>query len=198
MRAASTPCTVGEYGVRSALAPAGTAALAAEHPSSANVCTTSSMKNGVPSVFVQNELLEAGGATVPVTSPLVAQQKGQEILPLPLCQWREPELGVIRLLPPLLAIFRPIVHQQQNPGTGHTLTQGIEKSLRLTVDPMQVFKDQDQRLIETLTQEQPLERLERPPPANLRVHLLQRRGLFFDARAAQTDTATCLRGYDPG
>ena len=28
-------------------------------------------------------------------------------------------------------------------GTGHTLTQRIEKPLRLTVDPVQVFKDED-------------------------------------------------------
>ena len=65
--------------------------------------------------------------------------------------------------------------------TGHTLTQHVEKPLRLTVDPVQVFKDQDQRLVETLAQEQLLERLKRPPPPNLRVHLLQRRGLLFDA-----------------
>ena len=81
-----------------------------------------------------------------------------------------------------MAILRAIVHQQQNLGAGHTLTQHIEKPLRLAVDPVQVFKDQDQRLIETLAQEQLLERLKRPPPPNLRVHLLQRRGLFFDAQ----------------
>ena len=52
--------------------------------------------------------------------------------------------------------------------------------MRLTVDPVQILKDQDQRLIETLAQEEFLERLKRPPAANLRVHLLQRRGLFFN------------------
>ena len=67
-------------------------------------------------------------------------------------------------------------------GAGHTLTQHIQKALRLTVNPVQVFKDQDQRLVETLAQEQLLERLERPSPPNLRVHLLQRRGLFFNAQ----------------
>jgi hypothetical protein len=35
-------------------------------------------------------------------------------------------------------------------------------------------------LIQTLAQEQLLERLERPPSPNLRVHLLQGRGLFFN------------------
>ena len=54
--------------------------------------------------------------------------------------------------------------------------------MRLTVNPMQVFKDEDQRLIETLAQEELLERLKRAPAANLRVHLLQRRGLLFNAQ----------------
>ena len=71
-----------------------------------------------------------------------------------------------------MAILGPIVDQEQQLGTGHTLTQDIEKSLRLAVDPVQVFKDEDQRLVETLPQEELLERLKRPPPPNLRVHLL--------------------------
>jgi hypothetical protein len=37
---------------------------------------------------------------------------------------------------------------------------------------MQVLKDEDQRLVETLAQEEPLERLKCPPPANLGVHLV--------------------------
>ena len=45
---------------------------------------------------------------------------------------------------------------------------------------MQVFKDENQRLIETFPQEELLERFKRAPAANLRVHLLERRGLFFD------------------
>ena len=73
----------------------------------------------------------------------------------------------------------------------------VEKPLRLAIDPVQVFKDQDQRLVETLAQEQLLERLKRPPPPNLRVHLLQRRGLFFNAQQGRTDRATCLLNCGP-
>ena len=81
-----------------------------------------------------------------------------------------------------MAILGAIVHQQQDLAPGHTLTQRVEKPLRLTINPMQVFKDENQRLIETLAQEQLLERLKRPSAPNLRVHLLQRRGLFFNAQ----------------
>ena len=71
-----------------------------------------------------------------------------------------------------MAILGAVVGQQQKLGAGHTLTQHVEKALRLAINPVQVFKDQNQRLVETLAQEQLLERLERPSAPNLRVHLL--------------------------
>ena len=97
-----------------------------------------------------------------------------------LAKRRKPQLRVIRLLPPLMAILGTIVHQQQDLGRGHALTEHVRKPLRLAIDPVQVLKDQDQRLIETLPQEELLERLKGPSAPNLRVHLLQRRGLFFN------------------
>ena len=120
-------------------------------------------------------------ADTPV-GPTEAQQHVKEFLRFVFAKRRQAQLGVVGLLSPLVPILGAIVHQQQNLRTGHTLTQRIEKSLRLGVDPVQVFKDEDERLVETLAQEELLERLERPPPPNLRVHLLQRRRLFFNAQ----------------
>ena len=71
-----------------------------------------------------------------------------------------------------MSILRTVVDQEQYFRRGHTLTQYIEEPLRLTVDPMQVFKDEDEWLFETLTQEEFLERLESPFASNLWVHLL--------------------------
>jgi len=47
---------------------------------------------------------------------------------------------------------------------------------------VQIFKDEDERLVETLAQEQLLERFKRPSPADLRVHLLERKTWIVDAK----------------
>ena len=47
---------------------------------------------------------------------------------------------------------------------------------------MQVLEEEDERLIETLPQEELLERLKRPPPPNLWVHLLEAGRRLFDAQ----------------
>ena len=91
-----------------------------------------------------------------------------------------------------MAILGAVVGEEQQLGAGHTLTEHVQKALRLPINPVQVFKDQDQRLVETLAQEQLLERLKRPPPANLRVHLLQRRGLLFNAEQRKQIGQACL------
>src|SRR5205823_6124005 len=92
------------------------------------------------------------------------------------------QLRVIGLLAPLGAILRTVVGQQQNAGTGDTLTQGIEEALGLSVDPVQVFKDEDKGLVETLAEEELLECLKGPSSPNLRVHLLEAGRRIFDAQ----------------
>ena len=111
------------------------------------------------------------GLSVKRSAVVVAQQKRREFLRLGWANGRESQLRVIGLLAPLVAVLRTIVGQEQHLA-GHTLAQRLEKSLGLAVDPMQIFKDENQRLVETLAQEELLERLERALPSNLRVHLL--------------------------
>ena len=123
------------------------------------------MKKGVPSVFSRMSCLRAVGAHQgqrphPVASLLVrayrrrvTQQRVKKLFRLRFAKGRQPQLGVVRLAAPLVAILRTIVHQQQD-WPGDTLTQHIQKPLGLTVDPVQVFKDQDQRLLKALPQEQ--------------------------------------------
>ena len=50
----------------------------------------------------------------------------------------------------------------------------FRKRLRLLVDPVQVLEDHHQRLVERLAQQDALDRIERAPLADLRVHLRQR------------------------
>ena len=140
------------------------------------------MKNGVPSVFSRMSCFRVV-RTRPSLSYHLAQQKREEFLRLFSCRTAQAAVGCNTSSAPTPG---------DTPGdsspaagswpTGHTLTQRIEKPLRLAVDPVQVLKDENERLIETLAQEELLERLKRPPPPNLRVHLLQRRGLLLNAQ----------------
>src|SRR4030095_12192618 len=92
------------------------------------------------------------------------------------------ELGVVGLRSPLMPILRPVIDEQQDARRGNTLAQDIQKPLRLGVNPVQVFKNQDERLIQTLAQHKLLYGLKRPPAPDLGVHLLQRRGRVLDAQ----------------
>ena len=68
---------------------------------------------------------------------------------------------------------------------------------------MQILKDEDEGLFQTLPQEKSLQRLERPPPPNLRVHLGQVRLLVVDAEQRKqigqgVFEAAVEREYFPG
>ena len=72
--------------------------------------------------------------------PYYSPSNVQKFFRLLSSQRREPELRVIRLLPPLMPILRAVVGQEQKLGAGHTLTEHIQKALRLPVDPVQSSK----------------------------------------------------------
>lgn len=80
-----------------------------------------------------------------------------------------------------MAIFGAVIHQQEDFSRSDPFTEGIDKPLGLTINPVQVFKDKNEGLVETLAQEHLLERLKRPPAPDLRVHLGQVRLLVIDA-----------------
>ena len=102
------------------------------------------------------------------------QQKGQQLLGFVRTEGHQAQLRIISLLAPLGAILGPVVHQHQDLGRSDAFNERIQKPLRLTVDLMQIFNYEQHRLVETLSQQQLLERFKRPLPANLRIHLLQR------------------------
>jgi hypothetical protein len=72
-----------------------------------------------------------------------------------------------------MVVFRAIVDQQERASSGDTVRQEIEQGLRLSVDPMQVFKDYDHRLIETFAKDDSLNSLKGTPALYPRVHLGQ-------------------------
>ena len=132
------------------------------------------MKNGVPSVFSRMSCFRAWrGAPWPVSPDGVSRPTTRrEILPLPLCRTAPSAVACNTSSAPTHGGIRDDSSPAAGPWPGYTLTQHIEKALRFAVNPVQVLKDENQRLVETLAEEQLLERLKRPSPPNLRVHLL--------------------------
>ena len=70
-----------------------------------------------------------------------------------------------------MCILWSVVHQQQQSCRSDRIGEKIQKCLGLLVDPVQVLKDDHQRLVERFSQQNSLERLERAPLADVRVHL---------------------------
>ena len=59
-----------------------------------------------------------------------------------------------------MLVLRPVVDQEQEPGRGQALHQGVEQGLRLGIDPVQVLEDQQQRLHLAFAQQHALEGVE--------------------------------------
>ena len=54
----------------------------------------------------------------------------------------DPELGVVALVPPAVAVLGAVVDQQEEPGGRKALNQAVEDCLGLGVDPVQILEDQ--------------------------------------------------------
>jgi hypothetical protein len=115
----------------------------------------------------------------------VAQQRREHFLGPLLGERVEPQLGVIGLTIPLMSVLGPVVHQQQEFRGSDGIGQQVQQLLGVLVDPVEVFEDQHQRLVETLTQDSALDRFQRPPLPDLPVHLRQRIVTLDDAEQTE-------------
>ena len=95
---------------------------------------------------------------------IVPQQRLEQGVGARLGEGIEPELGVGRFTAPAVLILGAVVDQQQHPGGRQALDQHIEHGLRLGVDPVQVFKHQEQRLHLAFAQQDALQRLQGAAP----------------------------------
>ena len=109
-------------------------------PCSTSVCTISSMKKGLPSVFARMSCLR--GCTSRASSPSSAVSSSSRLLRP---QRIEPQLGVIGLAAPGVLILGAVIHQQQEARGGDPLAQQRQPGLGLAVQPVQVFTEQEQR-----------------------------------------------------
>src|SRR5216684_5702473 len=104
----------------------------------------------------------------------VAQHCREHLLGAFLAERVETKLRVIGLAIPLMRILEPIVHQQQKFRGPDRIGKQVQQLLGLLVDPVEIFEDYHQRLVERFAQQDALDRFQRPPLPDLSVHLRQR------------------------
>ncbi len=91
-------------------------------------------------------------------------------------------MRVVRFVRPFVAIFRPVVDQQQHARIGNAIGEQIEQGLDLGIDPVKVFEDQNNRMLQRLAQNDPLYYLERATTSDLRIHLCKRVRVLLDPK----------------
>ena len=94
----------------------------------------------------------------------VSQQGLQQRLSARLGEGVEPELGVEGFTAPAVLILGAVVDQEEDPSGRQALHQAVEHGLGLAVDPVQVFKDQQQGLHLAFAQQDALQRLQGAAP----------------------------------
>ena len=126
-------------------------------PVSTRARTLSSMEEGIPSVrAIRRHLSGSRPRVVPRAPRSASALAGGE--------WVEPHLCIVRLTAPAVLVLRAVVDQQQHAHRGQALDQAIQQGLGLGIDPVQIFKDEQQRLLR-LAQQQMLEGVERTLPS---------------------------------
>src|SRR5438876_2708917 len=91
----------------------------------------------------------------------VAHQGPEQFLGALRRQGVDPELAVVGLATPAVAVLGAIVDEEQYRCRGQALHEAVEQGLRLRVDPVEILQHQDEGLDLTLAEEQPLHRIER-------------------------------------
>ncbi|MCY1283203.1 hypothetical protein D9M70_320760 [compost metagenome] len=116
---------------------------------------------------------------------VVAQQRGQQALRLRRPQRLQPQLRVMRPRFPAMAVLGPVVDQQHHARGGHMVDHHVEEGLGLAIEPLQVFKDQHQRLVDALAHQQPGNRVKGALAPDRRIHGRQRRTRFGGAEQVE-------------
>src|SRR5277367_5792379 len=84
-----------------------------------------------------------------------------------------------------MRVFGAVVNQQQDAGSADRIGEQVQERLRIVVDPMQIFEDDYQRLVETLAQQDAFDRFQRALLPDLPVHLRQRIGALYDTEQSE-------------
>jgi hypothetical protein len=91
-------------------------------------------------------------------------------------------------------VLGAIVDQQQEPGGRDTLDQAVEQGLGLSIDPVQIFEHQQQRLHLTFAQQHALQAVERAPAPLRRIEREKRAVLWQGVQEGQEGRDRLLQG----
>src|SRR5207247_7700745 len=101
----------------------------------------------------------------------VAHQGPEQFLGALRRQGVDPELAVVGLATPAVAVLGAIVDEEQYRCRGQALHEAVEQGLRLRVDPVEILQHKDEGLNLTLAEEQSLHSIERELAALGRLEL---------------------------
>ena len=111
-----------------------------------------------PDAFLQEERVAAGAfdkrRLERRCGPVTPQQAIEEDVGIVRRERIEPELCVIALAAPGVLVLEAVADEEQNAMARETLDQDVEHRLRLGVDPVEIFEDDDDRLDAALLEEQ--------------------------------------------
>jgi hypothetical protein len=133
---------------------------------STSVRTVSSRKNGFPRL--DQELLQRREPGI------VAEERIQHLSGALGRERVQPHLAVGRLAAPGVLVLGTVIHEQQHARPPEALDQAVEQRLRLTVDPVEILEDQEERLFLCFPEQEPLHGVERALASLARVERLPR------------------------
>src|SRR5208282_895986 len=104
------------------------------------------------------------------------------------------ELSVVGLVSPMMFIFRAVVEHHQDTRSADAIGEKIKQRLGFSIDPVQVFEDQQKRVIEALTMNQAPDRVASAAPPDYRIHLLERTFTVVHAQQSEQVRHRLLEG----
>src|SRR5205823_2373804 len=83
------------------------------------------------------------------------------------------QLRIVTAVVPFVMVFGTIIDQQQHGGAADAVGKQVQKGPGFVIDPVQIFENYEQRLVERFPQQDALDGLKGAPPPNLRIHMHQ-------------------------
>src|SRR6267154_3027964 len=93
-----------------------------------------------------------------------------------------------------MLVFRTVVEHHQNMRGADAIGEKIEQRLRLSVDPVQVFEDKQQRVIDALAMNQAPDRVASAAAPDRGIHLVERTSTVMHAEQSKQVRHRLLKG----
>src|SRR5579864_7231106 len=92
------------------------------------------------------------------------------------------EMRIVASVRPRMPIFGPAACHQKDASSTDAFGEKIQEDVAVGIDPLKVFEDDHQRMLETLAQKNTLDRFERFAPPDLAIHVRERIGRILNSQ----------------